>query len=64
MKGTTGINMRRANASKMLDAQLKRGTKPEKINKKTTTNMVQLSEFDIKRIKKEMEVLAAPRKKK
>jgi len=63
MKGTTGINMRRANALKVLEAQLKRGTKPEKIDKKTTTNMIPLTEFDIKRIKKEMEILIAPRKK-
>ena len=64
MKGTTGINMRRANAFKVLEAQLKRGTKPEKVNKKTTSKMVPLTEGDIKRIQKEMEVLAAPRKKK
>ena len=64
MKGTTGINMRRANALKVLDVQLKRGTKPEKVNGKTTDKMVPLTEYDIKRITKEMETLAGPRKKK
>jgi hypothetical protein len=63
MKGTTGINMRRRNALQMLEEQLKRGTKPEKINRKTTTNMVPLSEYDIKRITKEIETLSKPRKK-
>ena len=37
MKGTTGIKMRRESAKRLLEAQLKRGTKPEKINGKTTT---------------------------
>ena len=63
MKGTSGINMRRARAFKVLEAQLKRGTKPEKVNKKTTDKMVSLTEGDIKRITKEMEVLSAPKKK-
>lgn len=55
MKGTTGIKMRRESAKKMLEAQLLRGTKPEKINKKTTTKMVALTDTDIKRIEKEIE---------
>ena len=55
MKGTTGIKMRRESAKKMLEAQLKRGTKPEKINKKTTSNMVALTDADKKRIEKEIE---------
>lgn len=54
MKGTTGIKMRQQNAKAMLEAQLKRGTKPEKINGKTTANMVALTDADRKRIEKEI----------
>ena len=55
MKGTTGIKMRQQSAKVMLEAQLIRGTKPEKINKKTTTNMVALSDADRKRIQREID---------
>jgi len=55
MKGTTGIKMRRESAKAMLEAQLKRGTKPEKINKKTTSNMVALTDADKKRILQEID---------
>jgi hypothetical protein len=64
MKGTTGINMRRHNARAMREEQLKRGTKPEKINKKTTNKMVPLTQRDIARITQEIEVLGNPKKKK
>jgi len=64
MKGTTGIKMRREGAKKVLEAQLKRGTKPEKINGKTTDKMIPLSPADIKRINNEIEILSQPRKKK
>jgi len=64
MKGTTAIARRRGNARKMLEEQLERGTKPEKVNKKTTANMIPLTEGDIKRINKEMDILSKPRKKK
>lgn len=57
MKGTTGIKMRRLNAKKMLEAQLLRGTKPEKINKKTTSNMIPLTTADIARINREIEAI-------
>jgi len=57
MKGTTGNKMRRANAKKMLEAQLVRGTKPEKINGKTTSTMVALSPADITRINREIEAI-------
>lgn len=57
MKGTTGIKMRRLNAKKMLEAQLLRGTKPEKINKKTTSNMIPLTTADITRINHEIEAI-------
>jgi uncharacterized protein YabE (DUF348 family) len=62
MKGTTGIKMRRENAKKMLEAQLLRGTKPEKVNHKTTSNMVALTPIDITRINKEIEAINNPKK--
>ena len=63
MKGTLGIKIRRDNAKKVLEAQLVRGTKPEKVNGKTTTRMVQLGEGDKTRIKREIDTLSIPRKK-
>lgn len=63
MKGTTGIKMRRDNAKKMLEAQLLRGTKPEKINKKTTSNMIPLTTGDISRINREIDAINTPKKK-
>ena len=62
MKGITGIKMRRESAKKMLEEQLKRGTKPEKINKKTTSNMVALTDTDKKRIQREIETLSGLKK--
>lgn len=64
MKGTTGIRLRREGAKKMLEAQLEKGSKPEKINGKTTANRVPLTEADKTRIKKEIEILSKPRVKK
>jgi hypothetical protein len=63
MKGTTGIRLRRESAKGRLEAQLKRGTKPEKINGKTTNNMISLTDTDIARINKELDVLNNPKKK-
>ena len=63
MKGTTGIKSRRDRAKKMLEAQLKRGTKPEKINGKTTATMIPLLPADITRINKELDALNNPKKK-
>ena len=57
MKGTHGHNVRRTSAKSLLEAQLKSGVKPEKVNKKTTTNMVELTPADKKRIEKELEIL-------
>ena len=57
MRGTTGIKMRRESAKKMLEAQLLRGTKPEKVNHKPTNNMVALLPADITRINKEIEAI-------
>jgi len=55
MKGTTGNRLRRENAKKMLEAQLKRGTKPEKVDGKTTRNMIPLTDANRKRIEREIE---------
>ncbi len=55
MKGTTGIRIRRESAKARLEAQLERGTKPEKIDGKTTSNMVALSDVDKKRIEREID---------
>jgi hypothetical protein len=63
MKGTTGIKMRRESAKKLLEAQLKRGTKPEKINGKTTSKMIPLLPADITRINRELDTLNNPKKK-
>jgi len=63
MKGTTGIRLRRANAKTMLEEQLKRGTKPEKIDGKTSSKLIPLSPADISRINREIEVLSNPKKK-
>lgn len=63
MKGSTGIKSRRDRAKKMLEEQLIRGTKPEKINGKTTSKMIPLTQGDIVRIKKEIESIDNPRKK-
>ena len=57
MKGTLGHKLRRTSAKSILEAQLTRGTKPEKIGKKTTTNIIALTDFDKKRITKEIETL-------
>lgn len=63
MKGTTGIRMRRESAKARLEAQLKRGTKPEKINRRTTANMIPLTPGDITRINREIEAINNPKKK-
>ena len=62
MKGTTGIRLRREGARKALEAQLVRGTKPEKINGKTNSKMVALTDGDKTRIKREIDVLSNAKK--
>jgi hypothetical protein len=47
----------------MLEAQLKRGTKPEKINGKTTKTLIPLTPADITRINAKIEVVTNPKKK-
>jgi len=63
MKGTTGIKMRRESAKRLLEAQLKRGTKREKINGKTTDKFIPLTDADIARINREIDALNNPKKK-
>jgi len=63
MKGTTGIKLRRESAKRLLEAQLKRGTKREKINGKTTDNFIPLTTADITRINRELDALNNPKKK-
>jgi len=57
MKRRLGKRNRIRSAYSLLEEQLKRGTKPEKINGKTTKNMIPLSEVDKKRITTEIEIL-------
>jgi hypothetical protein len=64
MKGATANKIRRENAKKVLEAQLVRGTKPEKVNGKTTSKIVALSPADITRINKEIEAINNPKGKK
>ena len=49
-----GIEIRRESAKRLMEAQLLRGTKPEKINGRTTSNMVPLTDADKTRINKEL----------
>jgi len=64
MKGTTGIRVRRASAKSLLEVELERGTKPEKVNGKTTSNMIPLTEKDKTRINNEIEAINNPKKSK
>lgn len=57
MKGGLGRKSRRNTAIRLLNEQLERGTKPEKVDGKTTENMIPLTEFDKKRINKELATL-------
>lgn len=53
---------RKETAKRLLEEQLKRNTKPEKINGKSTGNLIPLTDEDIKRIKRELTALANPKK--
>ena len=57
MKGKQGNKLRRRGALSQLEQQLKNGTKPEKVEGKTTKNTNPLTEIDKKRINKEIENL-------
>jgi len=52
-----GLYERRTGVQERLEAQLKSGTKQEKVNGKSTSKMIPLGENDVKRIKKELGVL-------
>lgn len=52
-----GRTERRESALERLEAQLKSGTKPEKVNKKSTGKMIVLGDKDKSRITAEIEVL-------
>ena len=56
------VENRRKNAKASLEEQLKRNTKPEKVNGKTTSKMTPLTEGDKKRINKEIEILSKGKK--
>jgi len=56
------VENRRKNAKASLEEQLKRNTKPEKVNGKTTSTMIPLTEGDKKRINKEIEILSKGKK--
>lgn len=57
MKGKLGKKLRRRSALTLLEEQLKRGSKPEKIDGKTTTKMIPLTDADKKRINNQIEIL-------
>lgn len=57
MKGKHGKRLRRQSALSLLEAQIKSGEKPEKINGKTTENMIPLTEIDKKRINNDIQKL-------
>jgi hypothetical protein len=54
---TSKQRRRKVSAFNRLEAQLKTGSKPEKVDGRTTTNNIQLSESDKNRMKKELETL-------
>lgn len=56
-KGKEAIRSRRLRALQMLENQLKGGTKPEKIEGKTNSKLISLSENDKKRINNQIEIL-------
>lgn len=49
--------LRRASVIKRLEAQLKSGVKPVKVDGRTRQETVELTETDVKRIRKEIETL-------
>jgi len=57
------VESRRSIAKSVLEEQLKRGTKPEKVEGKTTSKMIPLTEGDKNRINKEIEILSKAKKK-
>jgi hypothetical protein len=58
------VESRRKNAKSVLEKQLTKGTKPEKVNGKTVSKMIPLTEGDKKRITNEIDTLSRAKKKK
>lgn len=56
MRGKSGNRLRRNSALQLLEEQLKKGSKPEKVEGKTTTR-IPLTEKDTKRINNEIDNL-------
>jgi len=56
------VERRRKNAKIVLEEQLVRGTKPEKVDGKTTSKMVTLTDKDKTRINKEIDILSKAKK--
>ena len=63
MKGIAGQKNRKEGAKKRLEAQLKQGNKPEKIDGKTTKRLIPLTDADKTRINREIEALSKTKKK-
>jgi hypothetical protein len=57
MRGKSAKRRRQTGALERLQAQLKSGKKPLKVDGRTTDEITDLSEGDVKRIKKQIEVL-------
>ncbi len=57
MKGKTAKRIRQAGALERLEAQLKSGKKPLKVDGHTINEIIDLTEGDVKRIKSQIEVL-------
>ena len=57
MRGKSGNRLRRNSALTLFEEQLNRGTKPEKVEGKTTAKMIPLTDGDKNRINKEIEIL-------
>ena len=57
MRGKTAKRIRQNSVIERLEAQLKSGKKPLKVDGQTTYQITDLTEGDTKRIKKEIEVL-------
>jgi hypothetical protein len=63
-KGNTQpMRSRREAAKQRLEAQLVRGTKPEKVNGRTSDVMVSLTDADKNRIGREIESINNPKKR-
>ncbi len=58
------VESRRKNAKSVLEKQLTKGTKPEKVNGKTVSKMIPLTEGYKKRITNEIDTLSRAKKKK